>query len=30
MYPEDQEAPAEFITARAWQATLFLGIVTGP
>src|SRR5271170_2350892 len=28
MYPEDQEAPAEFITARAWQATLFLGIVT--
>ncbi len=28
MYSEDQEAPAEFITARAWQATLFLGVVT--
>ena len=28
MYPEDQEAPAEFTAASAWQTTLFLGVVT--
>ncbi len=28
MYPEDQDIPAEFLVARAWQTTLFLGVVT--
>ena len=28
MYPEDQDIPTEFIGARAWQTTLFLGVVT--
>ena len=28
MYPEDQEDPADFIVARTWQTTLFLGVVT--
>jgi len=28
MYPEDQEDPAALITARTWQLTLFLGVVT--
>jgi len=28
MQTEDQEAPVEFIAARAWQTTLFLGVAT--
>ena len=28
MHPEDQEDPAALITARTWQLTLFLGVVT--
>jgi len=28
MYPEDQETPVDFVAARAWQTTLFLGVVT--
>ena len=28
MYPEDEEAPAAFLAASTWQATLVLGVVT--
>ena len=28
MHPEDEETPAEFIWARTWQTTLFLGVAT--
>lgn len=28
MYPEDEEAPAVFLAASTWQATLVLGVVT--
>jgi uncharacterized membrane protein HdeD (DUF308 family) len=28
MHPEDEETTAEFISVRAWQTTLFLGVAT--